>query len=134
MNQPSASTLSAEQLYDLFATDILRFSYYYLGDRQKAEDVTQDVFVKLITHQPVLEPGKEKAWLLKVALNRCRDIWRSSWVRRVVNPEVVAPSCVAGEGTGSRTKIVEPIMCPVMSMVRVRKSRSCPAVIRRCAL
>ena len=42
--------------------------------------------------------------------------------RQVYNPEGVAPSCVAGEGTGSRTKIVEPIMCPVKSMVRVRKN------------
>ncbi len=79
-----ASSLSVEQLYDLFAGAVLRFSYYYLGDRQKAEDVTQDVFVRLITRQPVLESGREKAWLLKVALNRCRDLWRSSWVRRMV--------------------------------------------------
>lgn len=78
------SALSVDQLYDLYATDILRFAYYYLGDRQKAEDVTQDVFVRLMTSHPVLAAGREKAWLLKVALNRCRDHWRSSWVRRIV--------------------------------------------------
>ncbi|MBR4441913.1 MAG: hypothetical protein IKS52_01405, partial [Clostridia bacterium] len=49
-----------------------------------AEDVTQDVFVKLIVNKPFLEQGKEKAWLLKVALNRCRDLWRSSWIKKVV--------------------------------------------------
>ncbi len=32
----------------------------------------------------VLPEGKEKAWLLKVALNRCRDLWRGAWVKRVV--------------------------------------------------
>lgn len=79
-----SSVLSAEQLYNLYATDVLRFAYYYLGDRQKAEDVTQDVFVKFITTHPALSPGREKAWLLKVTLNRCRDHWRSSWVRRIV--------------------------------------------------
>jgi len=46
--------------------------------------VTQDVFVRLITNAPVLEEGKEKAWLLKVALNRCRDLWRASWTKRVI--------------------------------------------------
>ena len=80
----ATSSLSVDHLYDLYATDILRFAYYYLGDRQKAEDVTQDVFVKLITARPVLSSGHEKAWLLKVALNRCRDYWRSSWIRRIV--------------------------------------------------
>ena len=80
----SASQLSFEQLYELYATDILRVSYYYLGNKQQAEDVTQDVFTRLIMNHPVLEQGKEKAWLLKVALNHCRDIWRGAWFKKVV--------------------------------------------------
>ena len=75
---------SYEELYEKYATDVLRVSYFYLGDRQRAEDVTQDVFVRLITNAPQLEEGREKAWLLKVALNRCRDLWRGAWVKRVV--------------------------------------------------
>ena len=73
-----------ETLYAQYADDVLRMAYFYLADRHKAEDVCQDVFVKLYTHGKNIEPGKEKAWLLKVALNRCRDIWRSAWLRRVV--------------------------------------------------
>ena len=71
-------------LYDRYATDVLRVSYYYLGNRQQAEDVTQEVFIKLLTAQPALIEGKEKAWLLKVVLNKCRDIWKGSWYKRVV--------------------------------------------------
>lgn len=73
-----------EEMYQKYATDVLRVCYFYLGDRQKAEDVCQDVFVRLMANAPQLEEGREKAWLLKVALNRCRDLWRSSWARRVV--------------------------------------------------
>ncbi len=73
-----------EELYEKYATDVLRVCYFYLGDRQKAEDVCQDVFVRLMVNAPQLEEGREKAWLLKVALNRCRDLWRGSWARRVV--------------------------------------------------
>lgn len=83
-NGSPASGLSFEQLYDLYATDVLRVSYYYLGDRQRAEDVTQDVFVRFLTSRPTLVEGREKAWLLKVALNRCRDLWRGAWMKRVV--------------------------------------------------
>ena len=82
-DRPSGS-LSFDELYQNYATDVLRVAYYYLGSRELAEDVTQDVFVKLLTNCPSLEPGREKAWLLKVALNRCRDLWRSSWIRKVV--------------------------------------------------
>ena len=73
-----------EELYAQYATDVLRVCYFYLGDRQKAEDVCQDVFVRLMVNAPQLEEGREKAWLLKVALNRCRDLWRGSWAKRVV--------------------------------------------------
>ena len=76
--------VSFDELYERYATDVLRVAYYYLGNRDMAEDVTQDVFVKLLTNRPSLEEGREKAWLLKVALNRCRDLWRSSWIKKVV--------------------------------------------------
>ena len=80
----SSGPLSFDQLYERYATDVLRVSYYYLGNKDLAEDVTQDVFVKLLVNRPDLEEGREKAWLLKVALNRCRDLWRSAWIKKVV--------------------------------------------------
>lgn len=83
-SERSSGSLSFDDLYERYATDVLRVAYYYLGNREQAEDVTQDVFVKLITNRPTLEEGREKAWLLKVALNRCRDLWRSSWIKKVV--------------------------------------------------
>ena len=73
-----------EQLYVQYGTDVLRMSYFYLGSREQAEDITQDVFVRLMENRPVLNPGSEKSWLLKVAMNRCRDHWRSSWHKRVL--------------------------------------------------
>ena len=72
-----------EELYEKYANDVLRVSYFYLGDRQRAEDVCQDVFVRLMTNAPDLQEGHEKASLLKVALNRCRDLWRGAWLKRV---------------------------------------------------
>lgn len=83
-DSPPAAEWTFEELYEKYATDVLRVAYYYLGDRQRAEDVTQDVFVKLLVNRPVLYPGREKSWLLKVTLNKCRDLWRSSWVRKVI--------------------------------------------------
>ena len=51
--------LSYEELYEKYATDVLRVSYFYLGDRQRAEDVCQDVFVRLMTNAPDLQEGRE---------------------------------------------------------------------------
>ena len=82
-NQTEAASL-VESLYLRYADDVLRVSYFYLGDREKAEDVMQEVFLRVMERQPVLKEGSEKSWLLKVALNICRDHWRSSWAKRVI--------------------------------------------------
>ena len=62
-----------EELYEKYANDVLRVSYFYLGDRQRAEDVCQDVFVRLMTNAPDLQEGHEKAWLLRVAANLSKN-------------------------------------------------------------
>ena len=82
-NQTEAASL-VESLYLRYADDVLRVSYFYLGDREKAEDVMQEVFLRVMDKQPVLREGSEKSWLLKVALNICRDQWRRSWAKRVI--------------------------------------------------
>ena len=79
-----AAAVNVEALYGQYADDVLRGCYFYLGDRYQAEEVCQDTFVRLMTSGTQLTPGHEKAWLLKVALNRCRDLWRSGWAKRVV--------------------------------------------------
>lgn len=75
------SPLSFEELYSLYATDVLRVAYYYLGDRSRAEDVAQETFVRLLASHTQLQAGREKAWLFRVALNICRDFWGSAWFR-----------------------------------------------------
>jgi len=82
--QEQETAASIETLYEQYADDVLRVCYFYLGDRYQAEEISQDTFVRLMTSGTQLTPGHEKAWLLKVALNRCRDLWRSGWVKRVV--------------------------------------------------
>ena len=82
--EQAPAAASIETLYEQYADDVLRVCYFYLGDRFQAEEVCQDTFVRLMRSGTQLAPGHEKAWLLKVALNRCRDLWRSGWVKRVV--------------------------------------------------
>ncbi len=86
MQDTSSTTMrpSFDALYEEYGDDVLRMAYYYLADRQKAEDVCQEVFARLYTHWDKISAGKEHAWLMRVTVNCCRDIWRSSWIKRVV--------------------------------------------------
>ena len=73
-----------EELYEKYANDVLRVSYFYLGDRQRAEDVCQEVFLRMYKKQPQLpDEQSEKAYLLRVTINLCKDVLKSAWHRRV---------------------------------------------------
>ena len=71
-----------EELYAQYADDVLRMAYFYLADKQKAEDVCQDVFIKLYTRGENIAPGREKAWLLRVTVNHCKNHLASAWFRK----------------------------------------------------
>lgn len=55
---------------------IFTFAYYFLADRQEAEDVTQEVLVRLWRHWPHLDPERVAAWLTRVTRNACFDLLR----------------------------------------------------------
>ena len=65
-----------------------------------AEDVTQDVFEKLLNYTGHFESEEHlKAWLLRVAINRCRDITRAaakrtpSWTRTCLRRKRRTAAC-----------------------------------------
>jgi RNA polymerase sigma-70 factor (ECF subfamily) len=53
--------------------------YYLLGERAAAEDVTQEVFLKVHRAADQLDVSRDPApWLAAIAHNTCRDLWRSA--------------------------------------------------------
>ena len=73
---------------------VLRLALSQLRDASDAEDVFQDVFVRLLKDRTAFNDDEHlKAWLLRVTVNRCRDLARSGWKRRTValDPEWDAP-------------------------------------------
>ena len=60
---------------------VYRLALSYTKSVPDAEDVCQTVFLKLL-QQPTRPPEAEKAWLIRVTVNQCRDLLKSSWRRR----------------------------------------------------
>lgn len=73
-----------ERLICVYGNDVLRTSYLYLKDMQRAEDAFQEVFIKAYKNYNSFK-GKstEKTWILSITINLCKDTLRSSWLRRV---------------------------------------------------
>ncbi len=65
---------------------LLRVCYVSLRDRAQAEDATQETFLKAWQHMGQFRSKSdvsEKAWLMRIAVNTCRDYHRSKWFRHV---------------------------------------------------
>ena len=71
------------QMLNLYGDDVFRLAMSYLGNRQDAEDVCQNIFLKALNtrHEPL--SGKEKAWLLTCTANACKNHLKSFWRRNI---------------------------------------------------
>ena len=92
----------AERLANTYADAILRLSYTYLKNTHDAQDICQTVFVKLLMEpREFKSPEHERAYILRMAANACKDLLKSPWRQRSqsldVGLEVPAPQ--AGDGS-----------------------------------
>ena len=65
------------ELFDSYADDLYRFAVSYVGSKHDAEDVVQDVFLKLLSKNLLFDRRFEKAYLLTITANKCKDLLKS---------------------------------------------------------
>ena len=91
----------AEYLAETYADAILRLSYTYLKNTHDAQDICQTVFVKLLTDPREFDTADhERAYILRMAANACKDLLKSPWRKRTCGleacGEVPAPEAADG--------------------------------------
>ena len=65
-----------------YQKQLLVIAFHYCGNRDDAEDVVQDVFVRLWTQLCPPKGEHLRNWLIRVTINRCRDHLRSAHIQR----------------------------------------------------
>ena len=78
-SQPEASVpiWSFERIYDDFKTQIYNYIYHLVGNREQADDLTQDTFFKAYRALPRMDGNlKVSAWLYRIATNTAYDALR----------------------------------------------------------
>jgi len=69
-------------LFERYFDQIFGLIHRLLGERAAAEDVTQDVFLKVHRAAEQLDAARDPGpWLTTIAYNACRDVWRSGAYR-----------------------------------------------------
>ena len=74
------------EIFDLYKNDIFRLAYSYTRNKTDAEDIFQNVFIKLYKHQNILTKDdiEIKKWLVKVTINESKNFFLSSWRRKII--------------------------------------------------
>jgi RNA polymerase sigma factor (sigma-70 family) len=69
-----------DRLYREQRQAVLRLCRLLLSDREEAEEAAQEVFLRAFRYwRTEGEPDSWRRWLAKVAVNACRDRYRSGW-------------------------------------------------------
>lgn len=93
VSPPPAGSLPAEVLlraaarepealarfFDRHADRVFALAYRMLGDRTQAEDVSQEVFLKIHRAIDRMDPQRDPGpWVTTITCNACREFWRAS--------------------------------------------------------
>ena len=85
MSQSVSREAEIAAAYDRHANMLYRIAMSHLNNSEDAQDVVQDVFAKYITAAPDFpNEEQERAWLIRVTVNRSLDLLRQKKVRSYV--------------------------------------------------
>ena len=86
MRTEQEANLAIEKYADM----VRRICLVNLKNSQDTEDVFQEVFLKYILHDKEFESdAHEKAWLIRVTINACKDLLKQFFRRRVTSLEAL---------------------------------------------
>ena len=94
-----------------YANDIYRVAFCYCRNKSDAEDIVQNVFLKLLqTEQQFQDELHKKKWLFRVAANHAKDFCTSSWKQKVVSMESIMNETGLYMETKETSRLYEAVM------------------------
>ena len=79
----AAVCAGAEEVLERYAATVFAAAYAMVKNKEDAEDIAQEVFISYVKAKPAFESAEhEKAWLLRVTINHCKNHLASAWFRK----------------------------------------------------
>lgn len=77
-------------MYEKHAKTVYSVCLLYLKNKDDAEEAAAESFIRLMESKPIFEnDSHEKSYLIKIAVNICKNLLKSAWRRNVVHDEDV---------------------------------------------
>lgn len=81
---PDSNEARIEHMISLYQLPLLRLCIMYLHDEDAAKDAVQETFIKAYRSLDGFRAdASEKTWLTRIAINTCKNMYRSGWFRHV---------------------------------------------------
>lgn len=91
---PVEPSSALEMMMNRYGDLVLRTAYFYMGDRHLAEDVSQEVFLRVYHHWNTFKGNSRvKTWLTRITINICKDKLR---LKRTTAEEPTDPGLMQG--------------------------------------
>jgi len=79
-----------------YRTMVFRIAYGYVRDTHDADDITQDVFLKLCKRKKHFnDEENKKAWLIRVTMNQSKTLLTSVWRTRKTDTDKLSEAVTA---------------------------------------
>ncbi|WP_054955486.1 RNA polymerase sigma factor [Paenibacillus dakarensis] len=76
--------------YQTYGSMLYKIAMIHLGNKEDAEEAIQETFIKLFYKAPEFSDQEhQKAWLIRVITNHCKNMQGSIWRRRVMRVEQI---------------------------------------------
>jgi RNA polymerase sigma-70 factor (ECF subfamily) len=94
----SVTGYDLESLMRTYGNDVLRTAYMYVKDVHTAEDIFQEVFIKVNSNLHNFQGNSSiKTWIIRIAINTCKDYLKSAYSRRIVPMEEFMEDSITAE-------------------------------------
>lgn len=103
------SEQEAERAIELYADTVRRICMLYLKSYSDTEDIFQNVFLKYVLCPHAFENEEhEKAWLIRVTINACKDYIKSFFRSRTVPLEEIEE--IMAEAPDDHSDVLEAVL------------------------
>ncbi|WP_246041691.1 sigma-70 family RNA polymerase sigma factor [Robertmurraya kyonggiensis] len=87
-----------EKTMNEYGDRLTKLSYNYTKDWNLAEDIVQDVFITCYNeYDKIHSIVSFKAWIFRITINKCKDLIKSSFFKRVIMNEELLKSTKASD-------------------------------------
>ncbi len=111
----------AERLVAQYTDTLLRIGYTWLGNLDDAKDICQIALIRAWGADKIFpSPDEERAWIIRVGINACKDWKKSAWFRHRASLDETLPLTVEPPEEGGLLELVQSLPLKYRRVIYLR--------------